>query len=94
MARATRANPNEQRAYSEIVPTPLYPLYGFVKVSGKLCYVEYLGEGPGNPNYEVMAPRGFHFDGERVHTLLCGDLKDLDDRTSMYNLEPCTEECE
>ena len=92
MPKARRANSAEQKAYSEIVPTPLYPLYGFVKVEGQLCYVEYLGEGPREPNYEVLAPNGFHFDG-LLHTLLCVDLKDLDVRTS-YGLEPCTEECQ
>ena len=93
MARAKRANPAEQRAYAETIPTPLYPLYGFVKVSGQLCYVEYLGEGPGNPNYEVIASDGFHFD-DCLHTLLCANLKDLNERTDCYGLEPCTEECE
>ena len=92
MAKARRATPNEQNAYAGITPAPLYPLYGFVKVDGRLCYVEYPGEGRGGPNYEVIAPTGFHFDGP-LHTLLCVDLKDLDTRTS-YGLEPCTEECQ
>jgi hypothetical protein len=94
MARARRANPNEQKAYYEIVPKPLYPLYGFVKVGGHLCYVEYLGEGSGNPNYEVMAPNGSHFAPDRIHTLLCETLADLDDATSGITIEPCTEDCQ
>ena len=93
MARAKIATSAEKKAYSESIPTPLYPLYGFVKASGHLCYVEYLGEGREGPNYEVIAPEGRHFTGG-LHTLLCADLCDLDERTDCYYLESCTEDCE
>lgn len=87
MARAKRANANEQKAYSQRSPKPLYPLYGSVRVSGKPCHVEYLNEGRDNPNYEVLAPDGFWFYPDGVHSLLCFTLDDLDVRTDGNTLE-------
>jgi hypothetical protein len=67
-------------------------LHGFVKVDGQTCAIEYLGEGPGEPNYEVMAPTGHHFD-EGVHSLLCTTLDDLQTRIAQP-LVKCGQECE
>ncbi|VVC05152.1 Uncharacterised protein [uncultured archaeon] len=58
----------------------LYPLYGFAKVNGQLCTVEYLGEGKGEPNYEVLAPENYQFVPDGVHSLLCETLTDMEVR--------------
>jgi hypothetical protein len=73
---------------------PLYPLYGFIKVSGVDCAVEDLrGRGAADdPRYEVMAPDGKHFT-EQLHTLLCANLEDLYTRVAANDLEDCTKEC-
>lgn len=78
----------EQGAYSG-----LYPLYGFVPVGGKQCAIEYPNEKESDgPVFEVMAPDGFHFIGEELHTLLCFDMEDLKTRIT-YGLEPCGPQC-
>lgn len=74
----------------------LYPLFGFVKVPGSLggtlghwqCALEYLGEGPDEPNYELHAPDGMRFD-YGTHTILATTQRDLFDQCP--RLEVCAE---
>ena len=70
----------------------LYPLFGFIKVDGRMCPIELLNE-PDN-KYEVMAPIGFHFGGgENVHSLLCVDQADIEVRTGCVPLDQCKPGC-
>jgi hypothetical protein len=71
-----------------------YPLYGYVKHGGLQLVIEDLRCWPKqDPQYEVMAPDGFHFSTDRLHSLLCIDMKDIRDRLNGEELESCTEEC-
>lgn len=89
-----KATPEEKKNYRGV-----RPLFGFVKVPGVFakhkqtfdCPVEYLGEGPDDPNYEVIAPSGMHFEGERLHTILGVTQQDMLDR--IVDLEECSEDC-
>lgn len=91
MPRMTLATQTERDAYND--GSHVYPLHGFVKVGGVECAVERCGTNSDDPQYEVMAPEGFHFDADETHTLLCFTLKDLDERTKMNRLEPCHDNC-
>ena len=55
--------------------------------------IEGLHEGPGEPQYEAMAPDGFHFDGDMVHSLICFSLKDVRERLTANDLEKCNATC-
>jgi hypothetical protein len=78
----------------------VYPLFGYVVVPSVIAgvktrhtvAVEYLGEGPGNPNYESIAPKGMHF-GDGLHTLLGSTQADLLERLDIDSLNECTEQC-
>lgn len=71
---------------------PVYPLLGWVTVSGHRCAVENLSEWEKpDPQFEVMAPAGFHFDGD-LHTLLAHSRSDLRERIACHELHPC--DCE
>lgn len=87
MTKERRATVLEKQQYD--ARQPVYPLWGFIKVDGQECPIEYTGEGPGNPNYEVMAPDGRHFVDGPLHSMLCADLKDLRERVSHAQLESC-----
>lgn len=80
------ATNEEKKAYA--ATKPVYPLHGFVIVSGIRCPVEYLGEGPGEPNWEVLTPEGFQFDDGR-HSILGTTQLDMLDQIS--GLEKDTE---
>ncbi len=54
------------------------------------CAVEYLGEGKGEPNWEIHAPKGMHF-GCGLHTILGTTQLDMLDR--IMDLVECTEQC-
>ena len=86
-----KATATEKELYeSTTQPTPLYPLYGFVTVSGVECPVEYPNESDG-PRFEVMSPDGMHFTdgGDVLHTILAADAQDLRERVSHFRLAPC-----
>lgn len=87
-----KATPEERATYRAQLPRPVYPLAGFVIVAGVSCAVEDLGEWErGNPQYEIIAPAGQHFDiGETVHTLLCDNVKDVRDRAASAGLASCS----
>lgn len=95
MARHMRATDAEKRAYAAQPKTPVYPLYGWwVGVTERdgtehCLAIEYPGEGDGGPNYEAMAPDGFHFEGDMTHTMLATDLKDLKDRLGGVYVVKC-----
>lgn len=74
--RIIKATPEEKAEYQN--GNPVNPLFGFIIFDGHRLAVEYLGEGPGEPNYEVMAPSGKMFDGG-THTLLGTTQADLFD---------------
>lgn len=75
------------------------PLFGFVTVDAVfakaktrfVCPVEYLGEGKDEPNYEVIAPSGLHFETNRTHTILGTTQRDLLDQID--SLVECDENC-
>jgi len=97
MARVTKATPEQREEYvtrhiTEYGSKPVHPLYGFVTVEGHVCAVEFPNEGPDNPKYEVMAPKGYHF-AEGLHSLLCFSMADLQDRIC-EGLHSCTPACD
>lgn len=80
----------------------VHGLYGFVSVRGIFakheqtfdCSVEYLGEGKDEPNYEVIAPSGLHFEeGELTgrHTILGTTQRDMLDQIT--RLVECQGDC-
>lgn len=87
-----KATDEEKKAYAETQPRPVAPLFGWVMMQGQRIAVEYLGEGKDEPNYEAIAPTGFHFT-EEVHTLIGVTQRDLLDRLAGNGLESCTKEC-
>ncbi len=93
MSKIVKATQAEKEIYN--LTKPIYPLYGFIILDGHQCPIEDLRGSWSKPDpiYEVMAPKGFHFDVEQVHTLLCCDLAEIKMRCGMNNLEPCTEVC-
>lgn len=91
MAKMTLATQEQRDAYND--GSHVYPLHGYVKVGGVECAVERCSGGKDDPQYEVMAPEGFHFDADETHTLLCFNVKDVDERTRMNLLEPCGPHC-
>lgn len=80
--RISKASPDQKASYKGITP-----LYGFARIDGQRCIVEYLGEGRDNPNYEVLAPDGFRFTPEGTTTLIGFTLSDLIERIEMNSLE-------
>ena len=58
----------------------LYPLYATAKVRGHTLYIEELNESNGGPKYEVILPEGYIDGIEGVHSFLCFDQSDLEDR--------------
>jgi len=93
-----KATEQQKRNYLDQDPRPLHNLFGTVEVRGSLngiratwsCAVEYLGEGLGEPNYEVLAPSGMHFE-TMVHTILGTTQRDMLDQIT--ELEQCGEDC-
>lgn len=69
---------------------PVYPLYGFMKIDGRLCFIERITGDP-DLKYEVMAPDGYHFTSG-THTILCVNLEEVRNCTA-ENLEACTKDC-
>ena len=72
------------------------PLYGYVTISGHQCVIEYLGEGQGEPNYELFAPEGYTFEMGGPHSSLYSTLAELREEASQFNrgpLTPCDADC-
>lgn len=93
--RITKATDEEKGAYND--GSHVYPLFGFVTVTGQRCAVEHLAGSwsRDNPQFEVIAPDHYIFDVDGVHTLLCSNQKDVIDRINMNDLELChCDECE
>ena len=87
--RYRKATPEESAAYDG-----LYPLHALIEHEGHTLYVEDLREwSDGNPQWELLAPNGFHFgDGMYLHSTLEWTLKDIKD-VANTPLEPCDEGC-
>ncbi len=102
MHRMYKALPVQVEQYQ--LRKPCYPLYGYIECkctdgTKKTCAVELLNQE--DNKYEVMAPDGWHFDecggGNRccannLHSLLCINKKDVEERTSGMTLTQCEEE--
>lgn len=71
---------------------PLYPLCGFVMLDGRECPVEFLGRSwcKEDPQYEVLAPVGYHFKHEGIHSMLGESLRDIRDRVFGEALAACS----
>ena len=89
--RITVATQTERREY--LATNPAHPLHGWAIVRGERLPVEYLGEGRGEPNYEALAPEGFHFWPDATHSLLGTSLKDLRSRLVGQTFAACGEDC-
>jgi hypothetical protein len=93
--KTRKATPAEIAAYAAQKPRPLYPLRYFVTLGDRELAVEYLGHewSKEDPQYEVMAPRGFYFGDDGTHTLLAQTLAEVRERVWGGKLEPCHAEC-
>lgn len=80
---------NEEKA-NYLLTKPVYPLYGFITVDCRQCFIERLTGDP-DLKYEVMAPDGFHFTSG-THTILCVNLEEVRNCTA-EKLESSTENC-
>lgn len=91
--KVIKATAQEKEEYK--ATGPLYPLYGFVKVGDTECDIEDLRCWPkGDPQYEVMVPKGMIFQPEELHSMLCFDMQDIRDRACIAEVKPCScEEC-
>jgi hypothetical protein len=91
-AKTRKATPAEVAAYA--LTGPCYPLSHFVTLNGQELAVEDCGGWhKDDPKYEVMAPDGFHFRYDEVHTLLCDNLRDVVERVTGAELTPCSDDC-
>lgn len=93
MSKITKATEAERAEYART--GPVYPLYGWTKLDGQPLAIEDLhgSWSAPDPVYEVMAPKGYHFQYEGTHTLLCHSHKDIASRLRGLHLVPCTIEC-
>jgi hypothetical protein len=89
------ATPEEREAYRNQKPRPCYPLLGWYTVEGHRCAVEDLSGdwGKEDPQLEIMAPEGFHFEMNGTHSLLAHTRKDLYERCASERFATCTEAC-
>lgn len=96
MATLRKANPNERISYAARRPRPVYPLYGWVRVGSFFCAVEDLRgtASQDEPQYEIIAPDGKHFDDEGTHTILCHTRDEIFLRAETNRLVTCTEACD
>lgn len=90
MLRIIKATAKEKQEYAANADN-LYPLYGFVNVGGRICTIERLSPLD-DMRYEVMAPQGYHFAAEGLHTLLCYSVADIRHRIAGEALELCDDE--
>lgn len=90
-AREWKATPAQVEEYRRRKPSPLYPLYGYIKCDGIDCVVEILNQE--DNKYEVHAPNGWHFVPDYLHTMLAVDLADLRERVSNNGLVECDDDC-
>lgn len=68
------------------------PLYGYVEISEQECAIEFVGEGQGEPNYELIAPSGYCF-GPDLHGYVASTLKELQADIDVATLEQCDHDC-
>ena len=57
---------------------PVYPLYGFTKIDGVECPIEFLGSFDSDNKYEILLPDGYEF-YDACTTKLARNLTDLKD---------------
>lgn len=89
MISVRKADEKEKSKYYGV-----YPLYGFIKSGDFDIAIEDLRSwSKPNPQYEVIAPEGYHFFPDGTHTLLCHDMKDIKERVSVNDLELCDNKC-
>lgn len=95
MAYIKKATAEERAAYA--ATDPIYKLgyyaHGVRDVDGNkhVCAVEDLRGlgGQYDPTWELMAPDGYHFDVEFVHSKLCYGLQDVRDQANNLELKRC-----
>lgn len=92
MAKQTikTATPEEREAYRGC-----YPLLGWYNAGEHRCAVEDLSGdwSKEDPQLEILAPDGFHFEMNGTHSLLCINRTDLYERVASETLVACTEAC-
>lgn len=90
-----RASEQERAKY--LTTQPVYGLYGWLTVDGHVCAVEDLrahgSKASGDPQFEVMAPSGFHFMGDYTHSRLCLTLREVVNVGRGAHFEACSEGC-
>lgn len=85
--RIEKATRREKLQYAS--GRPVHPLYGFIVVGGQRCVIEYLGEGEGNPNYEVIAPPRMKFKEHDLHNVLSQTVEGVVEQMTGVTLEQC-----
>jgi len=98
MSKIVKATEEQKRAYAEarrhLLCEP--PLYGYVTICGQRCVIAYLGEGQGEPNYELFAPEGYCF-GPELHSDLYSTVAELREgireNERCKALQPCDPDC-
>tara|TARA_R110000868_G_scaffold196229_1_gene442116 strand:- start:305 stop:625 length:321 start_codon:yes stop_codon:yes gene_type:complete len=104
MNKMTKATRQQVSQYQQT--KPVYRLYGHINcqcAGGTVmkCPVEFVNDDENEIMFEVMAPAGFHFDecsddnhccAANLHSLLCTNKVDVEDRTSYMTLVQCEEE--
>lgn len=90
--RIIKATASEKAEYAKT--GPVYPLYGFIRVDGQRCAVEDLRGKWSRPDpvWEVVAPAGYRFAVEGLHSMLGEDHRELLDR--VVGLEECPSDCD
>lgn len=101
MAKIVLATEEQKKDYQE--RKPVYPLYGFIDCplqgdDGKrrvkmTCAIEYVGDRDNEIIYEVMAPRGYHFAPEYVHSMFCSSRQNVREHVASSYLQACTDSC-
>lgn len=89
------ATADERAAYAKT--DAIYPLHAYLTDdAGRVMALEDLratwGRGEG-PQWELIAPKGFHFSLSLTHTLLEHTVADVKSNAKIYPLAACTPEC-
>jgi hypothetical protein len=94
MPKIIKATEEEKAEYMKAQKWPELepPLYGYVTISGQRCAIAYLGEGQGEPNYELFAPEGYSWSAE-CHSTLSPTLAELREEIRHAQLEKCDAGC-
>jgi hypothetical protein len=75
----------------------VYPLHAIITNAKNapgltFCVEDLRCWGSGDPQWELMAPDGYHFDGHGTHSVLEHTIKDIKDQARYASFEACSKE--